>query len=177
MSGERALDVRDEHEAILAEAAHRLGVPVAQLPDGIERLLTEVEETRKNARERKKGDLGAIAARLLADPSSTEAVGASTLIVATVDLDRNELMELSRLLTKDGHRVALLASEREGRGILFVGSTSARVAADALVRAAAPAFGAKGGGNPSAATAVGEPGAPLAEAVRRAVEAARAMAA
>ena len=173
VSGERALDVRDEHEAILAEAARRLGVPVTQLPDGIERLLTEVEETRKSARERKKGDLGAIAARLLGDPSATETVGATTLIRATVDLDRGELMELSRLLTKDGHRVALLASERDGRGILFVGSTEPKVSAQSVLEAGKGEFSGKGGGNPSAATAVGEPGAPLSSALDRSRQAAR----
>src|SRR5208282_6237264 len=71
-SGERALDLREEHEAILGEAARRLGVPVPQLPDGIDRLLAEVEETRKSGRERRKGDLGATATRLLADASATE---------------------------------------------------------------------------------------------------------
>ena len=176
-SGERALDIREEHEEILKEAARRLGVGVPQLPDGIDRLLGEVEESRRTARERRREDLGSLAGRLAGDPAATQTVGGTTLTSYLGTLERAELMELSRLLTRDGERVAVLAGEREGRGILFVGSTSARVAADALVRAAAPAFGAKGGGNPSAATAVGEPGAPLAEAVRRAVEAARAMAA
>ncbi len=79
VSGDRALDVRDEHEAILREAAHRLGVPVTQLPDGIDRLLTEVEDSRKTVKERQKADLGATAARLLADPAATEVVGGTTL--------------------------------------------------------------------------------------------------
>jgi alanine--tRNA ligase len=173
VSGDRALDVRDEHEAILREAAHRLGVPVPQLPDGIDRLLTEVEESRKTVRERKKGDLGATAARLLADPSATEVVGGTTLVIARVDLDRNEMMELSRLLTKDGGRVALLASERDGRGLLFVGSTEPKVSAQATLDAAKAEFAGKGGGNPSAATAVGEPGAPLVNALEQTRKAAR----
>ena len=173
VSGDRALDVRDEHEAILSEAARRLGVPVPQLPDGIDRLLNEVEETRKNARERRKGDLGATAARLLADPSATEVVGGSTVVTAKVDFDRNEMMELSRLLTKDGHRVALLASERDGRGVLFVGSTEPKVSAQASLDAGKAEFAGKGGGNPSAATAVGDPGAPLANALELARKATR----
>ena len=173
VSGERALDVREEHEAILREAARRLGVPVNQLPDGLERLLTEVEESRKNARDRRKEDLGATAIRLLADPSSTETVAKTTLIFAQVDLDRNEMMELSRLLTKDGGRVALLASERDGRGTLFVGSTEPKVSAQATLDSAKADFAGKGGGNPSAATAVGEPGAPLVAALEAARKAAR----
>jgi alanyl-tRNA synthetase len=172
-SGERALDLRDEHEEILKEAARRLGVPVPQLPSGIDRLLAEIEESRKLARGRRKEDLGVTAARLLADASVTTTVGATTIIAAQVDLSRADLMELSRLLTKENDRVALLASEQEGRGTLFVGSTSSQVAANEVVRAASTAFSGKGGGNPAAATAVGEPGAPLAEALRTAVEAAR----
>jgi alanyl-tRNA synthetase len=172
-SGERALDLRDEHEEILKEAARRLGVPVPQLPSGVDRLLAEIEESRKLARGRRKEDLGVTAARLLADASVTTTVGATTIIAAQVDLSRADLMELSRLLTKENDRVALLASEQEGRGTLFVGSTSSQVAANEVVRAASTAFSGKGGGNPAAATAVGEPGTPLAEALRTAVEAAR----
>jgi alanyl-tRNA synthetase len=173
VSGERALDVREEHEAILREAARRLGVPVHQLPSGIDRLLGEVEESRKSVRERRKGDLGATAARLASDPAATETVGGTMLVTASVDLDRNEMMELSRLLTKDGGRVALLASERDGRGLLFVGSTDPKVSAQATLDAAKSDFGGKGGGNSSAATAVGEPGAPLANALESARKAAR----
>lgn len=169
VSGERALDVREEHEAILREAARRLGVPVNQLPDGVDRLLAEIEESRKNARERRKGDLGAQAAELLADPKATETVGSTFVASAFVDLDRDEMMDLSRILTREGGRVALLASERNGRGTLFVGSTDPKVSAQAALEAAKSEFAGKGGGNPSAATAVGEPGAPLA----RALEAAR----
>jgi len=177
VSGERALDVRDEHEAVLSEAAHRLGVPVNQLPDGIDRLLTEVEESRKATREQRKENLGATATRLLADPAATEVVGATTLVVATVDLDRNEMMELSRLLTKEGHRVALIASERDGRGLLFVGSTESKVSAQVALDAGKSEFAGKGGGNASAATAVGDPGAPLASALELARKAARRAAA
>jgi alanyl-tRNA synthetase len=169
-SGERALDLRDEHEEILKEAARRLGVAVPQLPDGIDRLLGEIEESRKRARARLKEDLGVTAARLLADPATTQAVGETTIVSGTFDLTRAELMELSRLLTKEAGRVAILASERDGRGTLFIGSTSPTVPADGVVRAAAAAFGAKGGGNAASATAVGEPGTPLAAALRAAVE-------
>jgi alanyl-tRNA synthetase len=175
-SGERALDLRDEHEEILKEASRRLGVPVPQLPDGIDRLLGEIEETRKRDRERRKEDLGTTAARLLADPSATQSAGEVTIIAGRSDLERSELMELSRLLTKEKGRVAILASDREGQGTLFIGSTSPRVAANELLRTAAPVFHGKGGGNPAAATAVGEPGAPLAEALRTAVDGARSRA-
>jgi alanyl-tRNA synthetase len=172
-SGERALDIREEHEEILKEASRRLGVPVPELPQGIDRLLEEIEGSRKASRERLKEDLGALAARLLADPAATEVRGETTVVAHVSSLARAELMELSRLLTHDKERVAILAGEREGRGVLFVGSTSARVPADALVRAAIGVFGGKGGGNAASATAVGEPGAPLRAAVAAATSEAR----
>ncbi|HTP53499.1 MAG TPA: alanine--tRNA ligase [Thermoplasmata archaeon] len=172
-SGERALELREERDEILKEAARRLGVPVGGLPDGIERLLAEVEASRRNARTRQKEDLAAVAERLLADPARTEVVGRVTIVSARLDLDRTELMELSRLLGRVPDRVAVLAGEKDGRGTLFVGSTAPGVSAQATVEAARDAFGGKGGGNPSSATAVGEPGNPLAAALDRAREAAR----
>ena len=172
-SGERALELREEHEAILTEAARRLGVPVDHLPQGIDRLLAEVEETRHAARDRQKGDLAATAEELLADPKRTESLGSTTLVTARLDLDRTQLMELSRLLGRVSGRVAILAGEREGRGVLFVGSTAPGISAAALVDAAKGAFAGRGGGNPAAATAVGEPGAPLDSALAEALKAAR----
>jgi alanyl-tRNA synthetase len=172
-SGERALELREEHEEILKEAARRLGVPVGRLPDGIDRLLADVESARRTTRDRRKEDLSATAERLLADPARTETVGGVTIVTARLDLDRSELMELSRLLGRVSGRVAILAGEREGRGTLFVGSTAPGVSAQAVVEASREAFGGKGGGNPSSATAVGDPGNPLATAVDRAREEAR----
>jgi alanyl-tRNA synthetase len=172
-SGDRALEIREEHEGILKDAARRLGVPVARIPDGVDRLLGEVEESRKRDRERRKEDLGVTAARLLADRSATHEIGETSIVSGSFDLDRADLMELSRRLTKAPGRVAILASEREGQGTLFVGSTSDRVLANEVVRAASAEFGGKGGGNPASATAVGEPGVPLAAALRKAVETAR----
>ncbi len=172
-SGERALDLREEHEAILKEAARRLGVPVDRLPAGIDQLLEEVAETRRTSRAKRQGDLGTTAEELLKDPERTETAGATTLVAALLDLERGELMELSRILGRTPNRVAILASERDGKGTLFVGSTAPGVSALAVLEAAKPKFEGKGGGNPSAATAVGEPGAPLATAVGAAREAAR----
>jgi len=177
-AGERALDVLESNDRILAESAHRLGVPRDGLPAGIDRLLREVGEARKSQRGQLKGDLRELADRILADPDHTTAAGGVTVATSAVDGDRAALMELSRLLTRGTDRVAVLAGEESGRGLLFVGSTAPRVSASAVIEAARAAFGGKGGGNPSAATAVGEPGAPLeaarAAATERALAAARA---
>ncbi len=173
-SGDRALELREEHEAILKEAARRLGVAVVELPAGIDRLLAEVAAGRRTAKTLRQGDLEATAEALLGDPTRTETVGASTIVAANVELDRGGLMELSRLLGRVPGRVAILAAERDGKGTLFVGSTAPGVSALEVLEAAKGAFNGKGGGNPSAATAVGEPGAPLAAAVGAARTAARA---
>ena len=171
-SGERALELREEHEAVLKEAARRLGVAPEQLPGGIDRLLAEVEEARKLARARSRGDLATVAAELLNDPQRTETVGRVTVVGGVLDLERAALGELSKLLCRQDGRLVLLASERDGKGTLFVGSTAPGLSALAVLETARGTFAAKGGGNPSSATAVGEPGEPL----RRALEVARAAA-
>ncbi|EQD46845.1 alanyl-tRNA synthetase, partial [mine drainage metagenome] len=161
VSGERALDVRDEHEAILAEAARRLGVPPNQLPQGIDRLLGEIEAGRRAAKARTREDLGQTAARLLADPAATFSVGAVSVTAAQVALDRAGLKELSRLLTHAPGRVAILAAEQDGQGLLFVGSTAPSLSAKRLLEAGTPAFGGRAAGR-RRGDRRREPGAPLA---------------
>ncbi len=164
-SGERALEIREERDRALREASRRLGVPPEKISEGVKHLYEELEATHRSERERRREDLGAIANRLCSSPENLDSIEGITIVRARVDLDRAELTELSRLLSKGPNRVALLASERDGRGTLFVGSTTARVPANEIVELAKARFGGKGGGSPSAATAVGEPGAPLAEAL------------
>jgi alanyl-tRNA synthetase len=150
---------------------------VEHLPDGIDRLLAEVEASRRVEKGRRKDDLSLVAERLFGDPGNTEKAGSVTVICARVDFDRAELMELSRLLSKGPDRVVLLASEREGRGTLFIGSTAPSIPAQELLKLALPAFQGKGGGNPASATAVGEPGPPLESALELARAEARRRAA
>ncbi|HYK93145.1 MAG TPA: alanine--tRNA ligase [Thermoplasmata archaeon] len=177
-AGERALDVLDESTRLLQESAHRLGVPRDKLAIGIDRLLTEVDESRRRSRSQEKEDLKAVAERLGADGPHTATEGDTTIVSARVTGDRSTLMELSRLLTRGPNRVAILAAEADGRGLLFIGSTTSRVPAAGLLEDVRSRFGGKGGGNPSAATAVGDPGEPLdaalAAARSRAVERLRA---
>ncbi|HZY92405.1 MAG TPA: alanine--tRNA ligase [Thermoplasmata archaeon] len=171
-AGERALDVLDENARVLAEAARQLGVPKEKLPEGIGRLLAQVEEGRRRSKVQEKEDGRLVADRLTADAQATAAAGGVTVTAARVAGDRGSLQELSRLLTRAPDRVAVLAAESDGRGILFVGSSSSRVPASAVLDEARGAFGGKGGGNPSAATAVGEPGEPLDRALAQARDAA-----
>ena len=173
-AGDRAVVVREERDAALHEAARQLGVPPEKVPAAVERLLAELDEIRRTGRQEEKRDIGKLAEDLGADPKATQTVGPVTLTVArTLVLNRPQLQELSRRLTRAADHVAILPAESEGRGLLFVGSSSPQVPADLVLEAMRPTFGGKGGGNASAATAQGEPGEPLTEAVaagRAAVE-------
>jgi alanyl-tRNA synthetase len=172
-AGERALVIRQEHESILHDAAERLGVPVENIPQALDRLLAEREESRRLSRVERKVDLRGLARRLEADPQAALQVGTAQVVAAAADLDRLGLMELSRILTHDPDRVAILSADRDSQGTLFIGSSSPRISAQALLERVKGTFGGRGGGNPSAATAVGEPGAPLQAAVTEAREFAR----
>jgi alanyl-tRNA synthetase len=173
-AGDRAVVVREERDTALHEAGRLLGVSPEKVPSAVERLLAELEEVRRTGRQEEKRDLGKMAEELDADPAATREVGPVKLTVArTLPLTRSQLQELSRRLTRVPGRVAILPAESEGRGILFVGSSSDQVPADLVLEAMRPVFDGKGGGNPTAATAQGEPGEPLAHAAaagRAAVE-------
>ncbi|MCI4336391.1 MAG: DHHA1 domain-containing protein [Thermoplasmata archaeon] len=168
-AGERALDVIDATRAQLSDAAHQLHVPPEQVPRAIAKMLEEAGEARHAARTQVKGDLRGTADAWAVDPARAQTSGGITVIAGEFSGNQAVLMELSRLLTRTADRVAVLTSEVDGRGILFVGSSSAQVPARDVVEGARAAFQGKGGGNPGAATAVGEPGAPLAAARARAI--------
>ncbi len=172
-AGERALTLREEHESILRDAAKKLGVSVEQLPGSIDRLLAQTEESRRVRRGELKEDLTQLARQLESDAQAVLQVGSNQIVGALVDLDRSGLMELSRILTHGPGRIAILAADRESRGTLFIGSSSDKVSADTILERVKATFGGKGGGNRSAATAVGEPGAALQAALTEAREAAR----
>ncbi|HUI38710.1 MAG TPA: alanine--tRNA ligase [Thermoplasmata archaeon] len=173
VAGDRALDVAEERADRLEAAARALSVAPDRLLEGIERLKSDVDAARRRERAGERLDLAAKAEELVRDPALSSERGGVRVTAAKVDLDRAGLMELSRLLTKGAGRVAILAAEEGGRGILFIGSTAPDAPADRLLSEAREAFAGKGGGNAASATAVGEPGEPLASALARARSAAR----
>jgi alanyl-tRNA synthetase len=160
-AGERALDLYERQVSALNTAARSLGVGAEELPKAVERLLGEVDEARRGARAGVRHDLGSLAERILGDATATQPEGAVSITQAHLDLDRNGLMEVARAITRTPGHVAILSAERDGRGILFIGSSAKNVPADRLFARALPVFAGRGGGNASAATGVGEPGQPL----------------
>jgi alanyl-tRNA synthetase len=167
-AGERALDLYEETRERLREASRRLEVPPEQLLDGIDRTVAKVAEARAATKSSQKEELAALAQRFETNPELRAESAGVTVLAGTAALDRPELMELARRLTRAPGRVAILGSERDGRGILFVGSSSPSVSAAGVLDAVRSLFDGKGGGNPASATAVGAPGAPLASAIARA---------
>ncbi|MCI4354874.1 MAG: alanine--tRNA ligase, partial [Thermoplasmata archaeon] len=176
-AGERALDVHDQMRALLADAGRKLGVPTEKVPDGIDRLLVQVEAARATEKAQAKESLQQMAERISGDPASGVEADGVSIVWASADLDRAGLMELSRLLTRGPGKVAVLSGTSGEQGLLFVGSTSDRVSAIDVLNSAKADFVGKGGGNPSSATAVGAPGEPLSRALATARARARELAA
>jgi alanyl-tRNA synthetase len=167
-AGERAVEIKERDEEILRESARRLNVPVEGIPGAIDRMQEELKRARSEGRARARESLSTAAESLLSDPAHREETeGVLVVSYRAEGGDRAGLQTLARELTRAPERVAVLVAEVEGRGVAFVGSTSARVPANAVLDAMIPLFEARGGGNPSAATAVGEPGEPLLRALER----------
>jgi alanyl-tRNA synthetase len=171
-AGDRALELKDLYDRSLKEAARKLGVPPEKVPEGVERLLGQVDEARRSVRAGRTEDLKELAATTTADATLTELIGTVRLVARSVSLDPREMQALARRLTNEAGRVAILVTDAGGAGRVIVGSTAAEVPAVEVLRAMTPLFDGKGGGNPSVATASGTGG----EALRAALEAGRAKA-
>ncbi len=167
-AGERGVEVVHQFHEWLTDSGRKLGVPIEQVPKAIDHLMSQLETARRGARHVTRQDLSDLSERLLADPNHTLSKGDLTVVIAEESLDRAGLMELSRQLTKVPGRVAVLTSTKEGRGTLFIGSSDAHSPAAPILHAVLPLFQGRGGGDPSAATGVGEPGEPLREAAAEA---------
>ncbi|MHB8351168.1 MAG: alanine--tRNA ligase [Thermoplasmata archaeon] len=175
-AGDRALDLKELYDRSLAEAARKLGVAPEKVPEGVDRLMGEVEEARRTARQGRTQDLKELARNTLIDSARTGTVGTVRIAVLRVALPAAALKELSRELTGTSGVVALLATEEEGRGWLLVGSSAAEVPAREVLAAMLPAIEGRGGGNLVVATGSGRPGAALDHALAAGRDRARALA-
>jgi alanyl-tRNA synthetase len=165
-AGDRSLELQYEHESALRAAAQQLGVAPEHVPQAVVRLFAQLEEARKLVRTGRSTDLASVAERLSASPDLVRTVGPVTIIAAPVEVDAAGMQELCRRLTASPGRVAILTLEIEGRGRVIVGSSAPSVSARSVLDAMTPRFQGKGGGHAGVATASGEPGAPLQEALR-----------
>ncbi|HEV2449488.1 MAG TPA: DHHA1 domain-containing protein, partial [Thermoplasmata archaeon] len=123
-----------------------------------------------------KSDLESLAFELEGGASPETEPDRVRVLAARVPLDVKQLQELCRRLTRTSGRVAVLVSEAEETGRAIVGSSSPQVDAARVLAAMLPEFSGKGGGNPSVATAKGEPGAALERALEAGRKAAEAQA-
>ncbi len=175
-AGERALEVLQEHEAILAEASQKLAAPVADIPKAVDRLLERLKEGHKEAKAASKADVKELAQRLSSSPASSHALAGGKLqvVAAKVELDREGLQALAREVTSRPGGIALLAGEDERGAILFFASSDPKqMPARDLLAVALEAWGGKGGGNPSAATGSGPKGPKVQSALDAALARAR----
>jgi alanyl-tRNA synthetase len=167
-AGDRAVELKQEQERTLREAARRLGVAPDRLLERIDRVLEELAAKEKAVRAGRQTDLGALAAEMEGESPSHPSARVR-LFARRVALGAKEMQELCRLLTREPGRVAILATEEEETGRLIVGSSAPEVDAARVLSSVLALFAGKGGGNRSVATARGEPGS----ALERALEAGR----
>ncbi|MCI4345733.1 MAG: alanine--tRNA ligase [Thermoplasmata archaeon] len=170
-AGERAVALKQEQERTVREASRRLGVAPDHLLERIDRLLEELAAKQKAVRSGRQTDLAGLASEIEGE-SVASVTGGVRLVARRVTLDAKEMQELCRLLTREPGQVAILATEVEETGRVIVGSSAPGVDATRVLAEMLPAFGGKGGGNRTVATARGEPGGPLERALdlgRRAV--------
>ncbi len=178
-AGERALELMQQHDAILAETSQKLAVPFEEVPRAVDHLQERLKEGHKEARAAAKADVRGIAEGLWNSPTAAHPLsgGRYRIVVGTTDLDREGLQALAREITSHPGGVALLCGEDEKGAVLFFASASPKeLSARDLLAPALKAWGGKGGGNPSAATASGPKGPAVQGALDAALAAARQLA-
>ncbi|MCU1455780.1 MAG: alanyl-tRNA synthetase [Acidimicrobiales bacterium] len=160
--------IRDE-ERTLAEAAELVGVPVAELLDGVEKRLAELKELRDQVK-----DLRAKAASGGASDLAGQAVDG--VVVARVDgLVRDDLRSLAvAVRDRPGMRGVVLIGAPDGGGVALVAATTKDSGLDAgsLIADAARTVGGGGGKHPELAVAGGKDPERIAEALTQAAAAA-----
>ncbi|NLD77518.1 MAG: alanine--tRNA ligase, partial [Acidimicrobiales bacterium] len=139
-------------EAELAAAAERVGVPQAELLDGIDKRMTELRDLRAEVKQLR----SKLATGGAGDLAGTAVDG---VVVARVDgLDRDDLRSLAvAVRDRPDIRGVVLIGAPEGGGVALVAATEpgGSLHASELIAGAAKAVGGGGGKNPELAVAGG----------------------
>ena len=139
-------------EAELAAVAERVGVPRAELLDGVDKRLAELRDLRAEVRQLRSK---------LATGGASELAAAAVdgVVVARVDgLERDDMRSLAvAIRDREGIRAAVLIGAPEGGGVALAAATEpgGSLHASELIAGAAKAVGGGGGKNPELAVAGG----------------------
>jgi len=158
LTGLGALRYLREQERAFHEAARTLGVPPAELPTRVQKMLDERKEAQR--------ELDGIKAKAQSATAGDLATGAKEIeggkaLAARVDgTDGKALRSMSDdLRNQIGSGVVFLVGEKDGKVLLAVGVTKdlvGRYNAGALIKELAPLVGGGGGGRPDFAQAGGK---------------------
>jgi alanyl-tRNA synthetase len=162
VTGTGPIDRLRREEAELATAAERVGVPRAELLDGIDKRLAELRELR--------AEVGSLRAKLASSGASDLAAGAiDGVVVARADgLARENLRSLAvAVRDQPGVRAVVLIGAPEGGGVALVAATTpgGEVNAGELLAGAARTVGGGGGKHPDLAVAGGKDASRIDEAL------------
>ncbi|MEZ5205337.1 MAG: DHHA1 domain-containing protein [Acidimicrobiales bacterium] len=153
VSGTGPIDRLRREEAELATVADRVGVPRAELLDGIDKRLAELRDLR--------AEVKSLRSKLASSGASDLAAGAvDGIVVARVDgLDRDDLRSLGvAVRDQAGVRGVVLIGAPEGGGVALVAAVAADsgLHAGELLADAARTVGGGGGKDPALAVAGGK---------------------
>jgi alanyl-tRNA synthetase len=176
LTGPAALDVVEQREAALEQAATLLRVPMSQVPARVAAVLDELKAIRKQSAQRKAEPPAASGMSLEGLLAGAVAVGPIKVIAAPIEGatpdDLRQRIDVLRRRAGAGLAV-LLAAVADGKVHLAAGLTPDLVArglhAGNWLKAVAPVVGGGGGGRPDMAQAGGKDPARIADALQRAV--------
>jgi alanyl-tRNA synthetase len=148
--GLRAIAAARRDFRVLAESAAALSVPATQLPQSIDRLLTETKATAKE-RQRLREELARYeAAELLAAVAGQS--GLQIVRKQFADRDADFLKLLASRIAANPGAIALLASTmQEPAAIVFARGAGPKFSCGELIKSALAELGLRGGGSPTMA--------------------------
>jgi alanyl-tRNA synthetase len=169
LTGLGAFEYMREQEASLRRVAGLLKTSAADVPERVEKLLTERRELEREIEKLRAEQRGAASSDLT---ERVKEVAGTKVVAARVDsVEGDDLRTMvDELRDKLRSGVVLLASEKKGRVTLALGVTAdltERFRAGDLVREVARVVGGKGGGRPDFAQAGGKDASKLDEAFER----------